>query len=189
MPERYSTPRGAVSSKRRRGRPRNASQPELASADRTIALTVHRLAMWGFPLRGKDGVLDVVARLARDVLHRLGESGDPAKHPQPLSEIRVEQILEAWRNEERAGRHWTTGNDKGALPERWRYPVNYLRVARPRQGWGLQRYARKLLANGGIWRGRRGPTPKNWPIRPVVLTPKAEKELLSMPRIRRRKTG
>lgn len=187
MPERHSTPRSAVPAKRTRGRPQNASRPELAKADRTIALTVHRLAMWGFPMRGKNGVLAVVGRAALHVLKRIGESGDPVERPQPLSEERVEQIYKDWRKEERARRHWTTGNTELALPERWRYPVGYLKQARPRRGWGLQRYARKLLQSSGIWRF--APTPEWWGPWGIELTPKAEQELLSMPRIGRRRTG
>lgn len=173
-----------MAERKRRGRPTNVSQPKLVEADRTIALTVHRLSMWGFPMRRVDGVYQTVGRLALEVLRRSGHSGGG---PQPLSEAAVEKIYKAWRTGERARRHWTTGNDEGALRERWRFPIDYLQRARPRRGWGLERYARKLLLNGGKWRF--APTPNDWHSRPLELTPTAEKAFRTVARIRPPKRG
>lgn len=134
--------------------------------------------MWGYAIR--EEACAVVGKLAHTTLPRNG------RRAQALSAVRVEQIYKAWRDSERRRRHWTTGNDEGALQERWRYQADYLKEARPRRGRGIEFYARKLLANGGTWRH----APPRWmPFREPQLTPKAERELLQMPRIRRGKTG
>ena len=48
--------------KRGRGRPRNATKPQLKKADRAIARTVDRLIMWGY---SKGQVLPCVAAAAQ----------------------------------------------------------------------------------------------------------------------------
>jgi hypothetical protein len=156
-------------------------------ADLTIALGVHQLEMWGFRMRGKNGVLEVVGQLALAILGRRGQSG---RKMQPLSAERVEQIFKDWRKQERVRRHWTAGNGF-PLPERWRFLRGYLVRSRPlRRGrpWGVKRYAAKLLKNGGVWHW--APFPDHYGIIPEpVLSPRAEKEYLIGPRTGDRRTS
>jgi len=143
--------------------------------------------MWGYPLRGRKGIYAVVAQLAHEILPRNGG------RPQPRGADRVEQIHEAWRSSERTRRHWKqqsrAGTYEWALPERWRFTKAALDRRRPRRGWGLRRYARALLANGGTWRWSSRRLQIGLSPRAQELTPMAEKALEQMPRIVRRKTG
>jgi hypothetical protein len=173
MPGRNST--RAAPGSRPLGRPKNVT---LAEADLTIALTVQQLLMWGFPLRGRNGVRAVVAQLAQDVLRRLGHSG---AHPQPLSDERVEQIFKRWRKKERDRRKNTT---EWPLEERYRYTAQSLARDRPDHRRGLRHYARKLLQNGGKWPWEHIPDEFNYSRAQLSL--KAHKEYLLMPRFRPR---
>lgn len=77
---------------KKRGRPRNKDNPEIAKADEIIARTVHTLIWWGFPRRQS---CKEVAKAACKKLQRSGEdqrSGDQ----RPLSDERIEQIYEEW---------------------------------------------------------------------------------------------
>jgi len=171
----------------KRGRPPKPT----AAADRIIGLTVHRLSLWGFPLRSRDGsegICEAVGAIAQTLApveagitrHSL----DPAES-RPLGPDRVEQLYEAWRKAEQRRRQ--KAND-WPLMARWRFEKSSLIRLRPRSDQSLRKYAVALLANGGEWPKRRRPSrlPFGWE---PGLTGKAEKELALMPRVTRRKTG
>lgn len=113
----------------RRGRPRNASDPEVAAQDEMIARTVHRLTLWGFNLRRQ--VLPVVKRLAPQILpttQRLGR--------RVLSTDRIEQIFEEFNRQ-------GLGNHNSEFTKAWR-------VSRRPTGT-ITYLTTTLLQNSGHW--------------------------------------
>lgn len=171
--------------RKKRGRPRNETLATVVTADQIIGLTVHALSMWGFPLRrATNGIYEVVGEAAREILRRVDHKG------LALGPDRIEQIYKAWRKSERARRNWRNWDGiSAALPalqEPWRYDLRYLRRLRPRQKWGIRRYAKSLLKNGGKWRYTTRVSDYS---PPLMLTPKAEKEQALLPRLAKRKTG
>lgn len=119
----------------RRGRPRNADNPELAQVDPVIARTVGQLVWYGFPLRGESGVCATVARHAAEVLWRRDGRG------LPLSADRVEQIYEAWKAQD-FRRQWARRNfTKESLQAR----VPFVDGRRAQ----LEELTLELLRNGG----------------------------------------
>lgn len=141
--------------------------------------------MWGFPLRrASNGIYEAVSEVAREILQRVDDRG------LALGPDRIEQIYKAWRRSEKSRRNWRNWDGRSdplpVLQERWRYEVKYLCRRRPLQKWALRRYAKFLMKNGGKWRySTRVPDY----IPPLILTPKAEKELPLMPRLVKCKTG
>jgi len=171
--------------RKKRGRPRNATNKDIARADQIIGLTVHTLSMWGFPLRrAGNGIYEVVGKAAQVTLRRVDHVG------LPLGPDRIEQIYKTWRKAEKDLRNWQNWDGRSVplppLQEPTRYEVIYLRQLRPRRKWALPRYARSLLKSGGVWPYRTREQDHN--LEPI-LTPKGEKELEVMPRLVRRKTG
>jgi hypothetical protein len=173
--------------KKKRGRPRNSERPKIAAADQIIGRTIHRLSMWGYPLRGERGIFQVVA----DEAQGLGLRKD--ERERALGEDLFAKIYESWRDAERDRRsfkNWKQGTDpEPVLQERWRYEVHYLASARPYKGWSLRRYAKKLLQMEGVWRFSEKLDNTFCYSRQLKLTPKAEKNLILMPQFAKRKTG
>lgn len=133
------------------GRPPNATRPDVAAADRAIALTVHRLTLWGFPQdsrHGARGVFEVVGDLALEILNR----HDGSEWRRALGPDQVAKIYKAWRLSERAR---AAVGDRRAPLERASYTKRSLALRRPlRYGWTLQHYALALLEAGGRWNPR-----------------------------------
>lgn len=79
---------------KKRGRPRNRDNPEIAQDDEIIARSVHRLIRWGFPQRrsalSPQGVFDVVAAVACTVLKRCDSNG------LALSGEQIRKIYDQW---------------------------------------------------------------------------------------------
>lgn len=121
---------------KRRGRPTNADQPEVAAADDVIGRTVSRLMFWGF---SQTAVCECVGKLAARILKR-------TDHLQRgLGAERIEQIYEAWLN-----RQPVPNFARG----RWRYPKRELARRRPRhcgKAIPLKQLACRLLASRAEW--------------------------------------
>lgn len=156
-----------------RGRPRGSSDPKTAAADVAIALSVYNLVTWGFPFRTRGnqlGCCEVVALEARSVLGRSDSNG------LALGPDRVLKIFEGWFKAEQAARK---ESGRWPLRERWRYEKETLRFQVPDNRLSLEELARELLRNNGRW------------VRPglllpsgdLTLTPKAERNLGSPPRV------
>ena len=83
--------------KRKRGRPRNSASPKIRESDIAIAKTLYTLRNWSFSLRsidGTEGAAELIGIVARRVLGRTDSKG------QPLGPDRIEQIFEAWRDDQ-----------------------------------------------------------------------------------------
>lgn len=144
---------------RPRGRRPNALNPKIAESDRIIAMTVHRLSMWAFPVRD---VWEEVGRQARDILGRCDSD------KKPLGPDRIKQIFEKWLKTEkevrRSGKQWPLG-------ERWRYTKESLGERCPKKP--LEIVAAELLRNGGNDPYPRPPLPYG----DMVLSPKAAEQI------------
>jgi len=127
-----------ANTRRQRGRGR----PSLPR--KVIGLTVYKLSMWGFSLRGPDGVYQVVAEFAGLMLGRA------------MGAVRVKQIYRQWFREENKRRGFRAWDGKGPvpppqLPDRQGFQISSLIGRRPHQQWSLRAYAKALIEAGGKW--------------------------------------
>ena len=137
-----------MTEKKRPGRPRNENTPNIASADRVIARTVHTLSSWGFPQRsviavdGKNvpGIFEMVGVQARSI--RTDHEG------RPIGDARVKEIYAAWLSTERHKRH---SDGTWPLLKRSRYLKHSLRQGMPHQArrLAMSEVIDLLLRNGG----------------------------------------
>jgi hypothetical protein len=167
---------------KQRGRPRNADSAERCAQDEAIAIAVHRLSLWGFPLRS-----EVLGAVAKAALKELGRGDHVGR---ALGPDRVEQIYKRWLLEQREARSFERYLETGKIAdvnplflERWRYTKETLERDRPR-GSALN-LACKLVRG---WHPRTRLTGFVSP--GATLSPRAEAEYLAFRReLERGKTG
>lgn len=127
---------------RPRGRPGRTAKQRAQHA--LIGRVAWRLYAWGYSLRGPNGALSATARAALRILKVGGHGGGRA---QPLSEERVEQLMEEWAA---TAPYWRrTGRPS---PSRWTVAS---RRERAPMGLHVDDLAAQLIARQGEWPSQR----------------------------------